>query len=393
MKPHKQTSEEESIVDIDQLQDKREGKIDGRESYLRKRTDQMTSEFIQSACHNRIFHSIAIFLMKWITDEGIGLSLGFFAWFIDYRDGIAILLGMALQEIINGCLKWIIQRPRPHWKHLEINNAATKFEKDFSFPSSHSQTALHLSTMIYFLFLQGKNEWYFIITSCIVFTVPLLTGISRIYLGVHFVSDVFVGWLLGFLTGYAMYKVFDDAFEGFLELNQFKQWLCCFSILGAYLLLHIIRTIVPPPNDELKAEWIENVTLNFSNVKKYDIGNLLGKRNLDKYNFHILSMFGGFISFTITSQIEDLQIYLIESCGFKHELDVKLLRLFVGYIGLIFILPTALVLPSCLKPYINKYRFIFQWVGFMGFGVWIYMVPYITDQMFDKQCPVDLTMI
>ena len=74
-------------------------------SYHTKSTNQMTSEFLQNKCHNQIFHGIAVFLMRWITDKGLGLSLGFFVWFVDYRDGAAITFGIALQEIINGCLK------------------------------------------------------------------------------------------------------------------------------------------------------------------------------------------------------------------------------------------------------------------------------------------------
>ncbi|WP_181163824.1 phosphatase PAP2 family protein [Pontibacter mangrovi] len=70
----------------------------------------------------------------------------------------------------------------------------------FSFPSGHSAEALSLFGMLAFIILLEKNNirWYRYWTGlCLAYI--LLIGFSRIYLGVHFVSDVAGGYLLGSL--------------------------------------------------------------------------------------------------------------------------------------------------------------------------------------------------
>ena len=96
------------------------------------------------------------------------------------------ILGVALNEII----KLLVERARPI-SHLLLEN-------DFSFPSGHATiSVIFLLSSIFLIAPNIKNRFLkiiFIIISSIVFS---LVALSRIYLSVHFASDVIAGLLLG----------------------------------------------------------------------------------------------------------------------------------------------------------------------------------------------------
>ena len=92
--------------------------------------------------------------------------------------------------IINALLKEAIMRPRPEYAFI--------LENDFSFPSGHViAVTIFFTLLIYFFSREIKNIiWREIFISICVFLV-ILTGISRLYLGVHWLSDTVAGCSLG----------------------------------------------------------------------------------------------------------------------------------------------------------------------------------------------------
>lgn len=101
-----------------------------------------------------------------------------------------IALNLASIGALNQILKRIIQRPRPEGFRLIE-------ETGYSFPSGHSMASMAFyGLIIYLVFKYVKNKNTKIIICSILSLLVLLIGISRIYLGVHYASDVIAGFVL-----------------------------------------------------------------------------------------------------------------------------------------------------------------------------------------------------
>ena len=101
-----------------------------------------------------------------------------------------ITANLGLITIINQVLKFIVKRPRPRDLFLII-------ETGYSFPSGHSMVSLSFyGLLIYFIYKYFKNKKLKIFLITFLSLIIVLIGISRVYLGVHFVSDVISGFLL-----------------------------------------------------------------------------------------------------------------------------------------------------------------------------------------------------
>lgn len=103
---------------------------------------------------------------------------------------ICITLNLILVTIINIILKNIVQRPRP-------NEFRMIDEIGYSFPSGHSMASMAFyGLLIYFSYRYIKNKKVRIITCTLLGLLIPLIGFSRIYLGVHYTSDVIAGFLI-----------------------------------------------------------------------------------------------------------------------------------------------------------------------------------------------------
>lgn len=97
---------------------------------------------------------------------------------------------MALANLTNSIIKNIIQRPRPTVTHLVHAGG-------YSFPSGHSIGSMTFFVLLIILSsILFKNKTLQTIITIVCSVMPLLIGYSRIYLHVHFPSDVFGGFLL-----------------------------------------------------------------------------------------------------------------------------------------------------------------------------------------------------
>lgn len=122
------------------------------------------------------------------------------------RYGTAMLIALAIGALItNCCLKILIARARPYAEETKNffgtdlyqqlwQAVGSKTESDKSFPSGHTTAAFAAMTAV---FMTGKKKF-----SWLAFVFAILMAISRIYLVVHFASDVMVGVVIGLFSGY-----------------------------------------------------------------------------------------------------------------------------------------------------------------------------------------------
>jgi membrane-associated phospholipid phosphatase len=126
-----------------------------------------------SALGTEYFYIPAILLIFWCADEKKGVRLG--------------LLGI-FSVFVNKFFKDLLKQPRPYSLEPSVGLA---FEPTYGIPSGHAQLSL-----IFWLFLAlslWKKPAY---RRGAVFMI-LIIAFSRLYLGVHFPTDILAGWLLG----------------------------------------------------------------------------------------------------------------------------------------------------------------------------------------------------
>ena len=104
--------------------------------------------------------------------------------------GLSIFSNLIIITVLNQLLKRILQRPRPtEFRIIE--------ETGYSFPSGHSMVSMAFyGYLIYFIYKYVENRYVKWI-SIVLFSILICSiGVSRIYLGVHYTSDVLGGFLV-----------------------------------------------------------------------------------------------------------------------------------------------------------------------------------------------------
>ena len=134
-------------------------------------------------------------IAKFITNFGgaifvISLTTILFFLIKDKKIGISIITNLGIVTILNQIIKFIMQRPRPtEFRIIE--------ETGYSFPSGHSMVSLAFYGYLIYLIYKYINNKHLKRTLIILLSVLIcIIGVSRIYLGVHYTSDVLGGFLI-----------------------------------------------------------------------------------------------------------------------------------------------------------------------------------------------------
>ena len=134
-------------------------------------------------------------IAKFITNFGgaiflIALTIVLLVLIKNKKIGISIFSNLVIVTILNQLLKAILQRPRPtEYRIVE--------ETGYSFPSGHSMVSMAFyGYLIYLIYKYVKNKYIKWISIVLLSILVCSIGISRIYLGVHYTSDVLGGFLI-----------------------------------------------------------------------------------------------------------------------------------------------------------------------------------------------------
>ena len=142
---------------------------------------------------NPVIYKLA-YVITWIGSPAVMVLLAVAAgvWFYGRRGrskaGV-VIAAPAVGGLLSGVIKVLFGRVRPA-------GGAILNEKSFSFPSGHAATsAAVVVTLCYVMAREGMISW----TTAIAVGggIPLIVGLSRIYLDVHWTTDVIGGWTVG----------------------------------------------------------------------------------------------------------------------------------------------------------------------------------------------------
>ena len=130
----------------------------------------------------------------------IVLSLAMLLWKPTRKAGALALCAMALGLLVtNFTIKPLVERARP-WLSLPLTPLVAEGDPN-SFPSGHTCAAF-AAAMVWVRTLPQKRD------RVIVAVMAVLMGLSRLYVGVHYPTDVLAGAVIGSLCAWAAWKAF-----------------------------------------------------------------------------------------------------------------------------------------------------------------------------------------
>lgn len=142
------------------------------------------------------------------------LALPVVFWCVDHRRGLRLGIFVIASAVTNAWLKEVFMQPRPYDLDPSVGMAR---EVSYGLPSGHSQNSAALWGV---LAPWIRRPWGLILA----LVLPLLIGVSRVYLGVHFPSDVFLGWVLGGIFA-AAHAIWGDDLEELTKKVSGRVWI------------------------------------------------------------------------------------------------------------------------------------------------------------------------
>lgn len=184
-------------------------------------------------------------VLYWSVDTALGV-----------RFGIMLLFSHATAEI----LKLAIHSPRPYFYDPRVRALGT--ETSFGAPSTHALVAASIWGL---LAAKVRRPWAWIVAIFLIFMV----GLSRAYLGVHFPTDVVLGWAIGALLVWVFLRLEKPVEHLFARLSPWSQVGLVFgiSLVAIFLTIAVRATLgawtVP-------VDWLKNIAITAPNSQPFD---------------------------------------------------------------------------------------------------------------------------
>jgi membrane-associated phospholipid phosphatase len=288
-------------------------------------------------------------LGNWVVATGtlIGASILLFIW---KKEKFIIPLWVAVvgSQVAGLIGKFELHRPRP-------SGVAVYIEQSYSFPSGHSIFAVALYGFLTYIAVRYARKWsskiYVAFTGL---TIIFLIGLSRLYVGVHYFSDVWGGYLLGLLwliIGISMSewmahkKMYSKAVASRVQSHAFAVAGTILTII-AFCIYAIDDLLVSPPTFSSSSVTAKSALDIFSDGAPQYTETLRGNRQEP-------------IAFIVTAPSEQAFVSAFEKAGwysaeqFSFKTGVELIV--ADFTGKPY--PTAPVTPSFWNQEVNDFSF------------------------------------
>lgn len=178
------------------------------------------------------------------------LLFPFLYWCVEAQLGIRVGLYLIVSMGLNLLLKIGFHDPRPYWYDPQVQLWAGA-EWTFGIPSAHAQNSVVIWGG---LASQIRRGWAW----GLAVVLALLVGLSRMYLGVHFPTDVFVGWGLGIVLVWLM-LVWEKPLLGMIQkFGRGQRIAFYFALSLVMIILNILLVQIVSGTFTVPASWIEN---------------------------------------------------------------------------------------------------------------------------------------
>jgi undecaprenyl-diphosphatase len=154
---------------------------------------------------NKILNFLSVSI-SWITEGGfLWFLICFFIILFDKRQKrrktFLLILALLLADwIVNVFFKLLVFcRERPYMVFPETK-VMGKIWSNCSFPSGHLASSCAALFVLGYIYNLLRKKWFLIFSSIFIF----LLGFSRIYVGMHYLSDVLGGILIGIISGFSV---------------------------------------------------------------------------------------------------------------------------------------------------------------------------------------------
>lgn len=175
--------------------------------------DLFLFEKINNLAHfSKILDWVGIFLAEYILYIVGIIFLILLIWKRNRLMVISTVVSVALSRlVIAEIIKNFLHQARPYIV-LETVNKLIVENKDFqSFPSGHAAIFFAIATAVYFF---NKK------LGIVFFIIAILVGVARMFVGVHWPSDILAGAVIGVISAIIINKLFFKKYHGFKIKNQ-----------------------------------------------------------------------------------------------------------------------------------------------------------------------------
>jgi membrane-associated phospholipid phosphatase len=171
--------------------------------------------------------------MRIITELGSAavyiILLPIIYWCINEKKCLRLGVMVLISVWLNITLKFLLNQPRPFFENYDPS-VGIIHERMGGFPSGHAQNSLIMWGIIA---SWGKQKRFYVIAALFC----LLVGFSRVYLGVHFPTDVLGGWLIGGIL-LTVYFLADKRIEALLAAHNPRAGLIACAALAFVMILY-----------------------------------------------------------------------------------------------------------------------------------------------------------